>query len=339
MKTEVLAIEPLTPDVQVLRQAAAVIQRGGLVAFPTETVYGLGANALDPLAVGRIYEAKGRPSVNPVIVHVAEVDEARRLARDWPEVADRLAEHFWPGPLTLVLLKRDHVPAVVTAGGETVAVRIPAHPVARGLIAAAGVPLAAPSANRSMRISPTHAQHVLRGLQGRIDLLLDGGPTTGGLESTVLDVSREPPRLLRPGLVTRDQLQAVIGDVALGDETGPIPSAAELESGPMRSPGLMSRHYAPLVPLERLSGDPAARVRSLRGQGLTVGLLSFGAAPGAEADQLIEMPQDAAAYSTQLYAALHALELAGVQRILVVSPPEADAWSAVHDRLARAAKS
>ena len=188
-----------------------MLRGGGLAAFPTETVYGLGANALDAAAVARIFAAKGRPANNPLIVHLADAAQVREIAADWPESASRLAERFWPGPLTLVLPRRDIVPDIVTARGPTVAVRVPAHPVAQALLRAAALPLAAPSANRSTELSPTRAEHVLRGLEGRIDLLLDGGPTAGGIESTVLDVTIMPPRLLRPGLIGVAQLEAVIG--------------------------------------------------------------------------------------------------------------------------------
>ncbi len=199
MHTELLAVDPFSPEPERIARAAEVLRRGGLVAFPTETVYGLGANALDPNAVAGIFHAKGRPANNPVIVHVAEARDVLRVVADWPEIAERLAQRFWPGPLTLVLPKRAGVPDVVTAGGPTVAVRVPAHPVALALLRAVGVPIAAPSANRSTQLSPTRAEHVQRGLDGLIDLILDGGPTTGGLESTVLDVTTTPPRLLRPG--------------------------------------------------------------------------------------------------------------------------------------------
>src|SRR5437763_8542920 len=235
----------LTADSAAIASAADVLRSGGLVAFPTETVYGLGANALDADAVGRIFAAKGRPAANPIIVHVADAAGVGAVVADWPDAAARLAERFWPGPLTLVLPKRDAVPDVVTAGGPTVAVRVPAHPVAHALLRAAGVPVAAPSANRSSELSPTTAGHVLHGLGGRIDLILDAGPCPGGIESTVLDVTNDPPRLLRPGLVTPAQIEAVIG---------PIQRFGEPAGSVLRSPGLLAKHYAPRAPLE-LAGD------------------------------------------------------------------------------------
>ncbi len=331
MPTIVLPVNPIEPEAQVIARAAAVLRGGGLVAFPTETVYGLGANALDPGAVGRIFTAKGRPATNPLIVHVTEAAEVARVAASWPEVAGRLAVRFWPGPLTLVLSRRACVPDAVTAGGPTVAVRVPAHPVAQALLRAAGVPVAAPSANRSTRLSPTRAEHVLAGLDGRIDMLLDGGPTAGGLESTVLDVTAEPPRLLRPGLITPDALAEVLGDA-------PQRTGSPAGAGPLRSPGMLARHYAPRTPLECVAANGRERVEALCQEGLRVGWLApEGAAAMAGPDiRQVIMPADPAAYAAQLYAVLHALDVAGLDRIVVALPPDTDAWLAVRDRLRRA---
>ncbi len=330
MHTEVLPIDAEQPDPGAIARAAAVLRAGGLVAFPTETVYGLGANALDATAVGRIFAAKGRPAHNPLIVHVAAVGDAGRVAASWPESAARLAARFWPGPLTLVLPKRPEVPATVTAGGPTVAVRVPAHPIALALIRAAGAPVAAPSANRSGYISPTRADHVLRGLDGRIDMVLDVGPVPGGIESTVLDLTSEPPRLLRPGLVSPAEIEAILGPVARS-----APAAAPAES-PLPSPGMLSRHYAPRAPLELADGDGRASVEELRRAGLRVGWLAFGGADLAGVT-VVAMPADPDGYAARLYAALHALDGAGVDRIIVARPPESDEWLAVRDRLRRAA--
>ncbi|HTU92605.1 MAG TPA: L-threonylcarbamoyladenylate synthase, partial [Gemmataceae bacterium] len=247
MKTDVVAVDPAVPKAEALAEAARVLRGGGLVAFPTETVYGLGANALDASAVARIFAAKGRPANNPLIVHVANAGEARNVVADWPASAALLAEYFWPGPLTLVLPKRDTVPDVVTAGGPTVAVRVPAHPVAQALSRAADLPIAAPSANRSTELSPTRAEHVLRGLDGRIEMLLDGGPTSGGIESTVLDLTATPPRLLRPGLIGVAEIEAVIGSLA---RVCSLTVAVQNSPQPLPSPGMMPRHYAPRTPLE-----------------------------------------------------------------------------------------
>ena len=198
METVVLKVDSHSPDAAAIRRAAAVIRAGGLVAFPTETVYGLGANGLDAAAVARIFEAKGRPATNPVILHVSDASEVLNVAADWPETAAQLAAAFWPGPLTLVVPKADRVPSIVTAGGPTVAVRCPNHRVALALIREAGVPIAAPSANRSTELSPTRAEHVLKSLNGRIDLLLDGGPCSGGIESTVVDATGDMPARASP---------------------------------------------------------------------------------------------------------------------------------------------
>jgi L-threonylcarbamoyladenylate synthase len=314
---------------EALTRGAEALRAGGLVAFPTETVYGLGANALDAAAVHRVFAAKGRPAANPVIVHLAGAEEVGRAASDWPEAAGRLAERFWPGPLTFVLPRAPALPAVVTAGGPTVAVRVPAHPVARELIRRAGVPVAAPSANRSTRLSPTRAEHVLRDLAGAIDLILDGGPTAGGIESTVLDVTGPRARLLRPGLVSRAEIEAVIGpvDAPVGvDEAVALPS-----------PGMMARHYAPRTPLEAVEGDGAERVRALAGEGKRVAWVTwFAAGEVPSGAVLVRLPSDPAGYAARLYAALHELDQAGVERIVVALPPAGDGWLAVRDRLRRA---
>jgi L-threonylcarbamoyladenylate synthase len=333
MQTVVLPVNPTEPEADVIARAAAVLRGGGLVAFPTETVYGLGANALEPAAVARIFAAKGRPATNPLIVHVAQPADALRVAATWPDAAARLAERFWPGPLTLVLPRRDEVPDAVTAGGPTVAVRLPAHPVARALIRAAGVPVAAPSANRSAQLSPTRAEHVLTGLDGRIDLLLDGGPTAGGLESTVLDVTAAPPRLLRPGLVTPAEVEAVLGGIARSAPPG-APTGE-----PLPSPGMQRRHYAPRAVLECVEGDGQERAEELARAGVSVGWLAWGEVPGA-ADagvRVVAMPRDPKAYARSLYAVLHSLDACGVGRIVVASPPDTEEWLAVRDRLRRAA--
>src|SRR5262245_4177267 len=300
MTTHVLQIDASNPSCEAIEQAAAVIQRGGLVAFPTETVYGLGANALDANAVAGIFRAKGRPGNNPLIVHVTDIVAARELATEWSDAADRLAQRFWPGPLSLVVPKQSYVPDIVTAGGPTVALRVPANTVARALLSAAAVPIAAPSANRSNRISPTRAEHVLRSLDGRIDLLLDGGPTSGGLESTVLDVSRKPARLLRPGLLTREELQAALGDEVLAGNFHQA-DLAQSATTAMPSPGMLSRHYAPTVPMECIAGSAMARVRELCFDEIRVGWLACNEElpeplPGLIA---IRMPLDPASYSVE----------------------------------------
>ncbi len=332
MHTEVLAVNPDAPEPEVIARAAEVLRRGGLVAFPTETVYGLGAAALDPAAVARIFEAKGRPATNPLIVHVARAEEARELTTGWPRAAERLAARFWPGPLTLVLPRGPRIPDLVTAGGPTVALRVPAHPVALALLRAAGLPVAAPSANRSASLSPTQAGHVLRGLGGHIELILDGGPTAGGLESTVLDVTADPPRLLRPGLVTPAEIEAEIGPILR-------PGQREQAAGqPLRSPGMLGRHYAPSAPLECVAEDGGTRVEELLRAELRVGWVRIGAGEEKERPGLvvIALPGEPSAYAAGLYAALHALDEARVDRIVVTLPPQTEEWLAVQDRLRRA---
>lgn len=339
MLTEVLTPALDSEPGAAIARAATVLRAGGLVAFPTETVYGLGAVATDHAAVSRIFAAKGRAATNPVIVHVADIASARALVRAWPPQAQQLAEQFWPGPLTLVLPKANLIPDVVTAGGPTVGLRVPAHPLALALVRATEQPIAAPSANRSQRISPTTAAHVLKQLAGRIDLVIDGGPTMGGLESTVLDLSGAQPRLLRPGLVTRAELEVALGETVLG---GPHEAAA---GDVARSPGLEARHYAPQVPLELIDVSSAQDAGSAQlvekycQAHRLIGWLPLGSDYGLKLANLrtLVLPDDPRQYSTKLYAALHELEDAGVERILVEMPPDLPAWQAVRDRLRRGA--
>jgi L-threonylcarbamoyladenylate synthase len=333
MATPVLRVDPqaVDPHTDVIVRAAAVLRRGGLVAFPTETVYGLGANALDAAAVGRIFTAKGRPGNNPLIVHLADAADVTQVAHAWPKSAQRLAVRFWPGPLTLVLPRGPAVPDAVTAGRPTVAVRVPAHPVARALLRAAGVPLAAPSANRSTRLSPTRAEHVVRDLDERIDLILNGGPTSGGIESTVLDLTTQPPRLLRPGPIEPAALEAVLGPVARG--------GSATQTGALPSPGMLPRHYAPRTPLVCVEGDGRAEVAALAATNTRVGWLTYFPAPVEDVPSGVvwmELPPDPVGYAAGLYATLHALDEQGLDRIVVALPPEGDAWLAVRDRLRRA---
>lgn len=339
MSARILALDPAAPDPGVLEEAAAVLRAGGLVAFPTETVYGLGANALDAEAVQRIFTAKGRPSYNPVIAHVADIAGAQALVTDWPPLAQALAERFWPGPLTLALPKRDIVPEVVTAGRATVAVRIPAHPVARALIAAAGVPVAAPSANRFTELSPVTAAQVARSLGDRVDLILDGGRTDVGIESTVVDLTETPPVLLRPGTITRAELEAI---------TGPLgtPAPVARDDAPRAAPGMIARHYAPRARVRLVSSEhfaSAAREAIARASAradarvaaLTWSPHGFAAAMTVPTHH--QLPSDASGYAAGLYAALHAVDEAGCDEVLVETPPAEAAWDGVRDRLTRAA--
>jgi L-threonylcarbamoyladenylate synthase len=309
-----------------LDEAAALLRRSGLVAFPTETVYGLGALALEPLAVRAIYAAKGRPLTNPLIVHVLGEDEARPLLARWPLEARQLAARFWPGPLTLVLPRTPLVPDECTAGGDTVGVRAPSHPAARALLERVGEPLAAPSANRAEHVSPTSAAHVLRDLNGRIDAVLDGGRCAYGIESTVLALDPSGPRLLRKGAISRAEIEELIGPV----EQGPGPGAQVAQS-----PGQQRRHYAPaaLVRLAPRAGLAAAAAQ-LPGR---TGVLLRGDTPAPPAVTVARLPDDPAGYARGLYAALRDLEDADCSAILIeLVPPEVE-WDAVRDRLLRAA--
>lgn len=244
--------ENLKESIPIL-QAAKVLKQGGLVAFPTETVYGLGANGLDAEAVADIFAAKGRPADNPLILHIASMGAIHQIVREMPPLAIRLAQAFWPGPLTLVLPKSAIVPSKTTGGLDTVAVRMPAHPVALALIQAAEVPVAAPSANKSGRPSPTEAAHVVTDLLGRIDVILDGGPTGVGVESTVVDCTGKRPVILRPGGVSKEALEEIVGTVEIDPY---VLGSREIESGPVRSPGMKYKHYAPKASAILVEGDP-----------------------------------------------------------------------------------
>ncbi|NLZ44087.1 MAG: threonylcarbamoyl-AMP synthase [Clostridia bacterium] len=251
-KTKIIKIDAVKPEEAYLREAAAILQQGGLVAFPTETVYGLGAAVTHPQAVQRVYSVKGRPADNPLIVHLDSYERLPLVAAAIPPAARRLAGKFWPGPLTMVLPKKATIPEEVSAGLPTVAVRVPAHPVALRLLALAGVPVAAPSANLSGRPSPTLGSHVAEDLDGLVEMILDAGPTGVGLESTVLDLTGKTPRILRPGGVTREMLEEVFGAGGV-DEADP----AAMESGRPLAPGMKYRHYAPKAPLYLVVGEPA----------------------------------------------------------------------------------
>ena len=339
-----LRVDPSAPDPAAIARAAECLRDGGLVAFPTETVYGLGVHALDRDAVRRLYAAKGRPASDPLIVHVSSRDDVHRLVSREPEIVDELARRFWPGPLTLILPRSAAVPDEITAGLDTVAVRVPAHPVAQALIRAAGVPIAAPSANLFSRPSPTQAAHVIDDLDGRIDMVIDGGSTTVGVESTVLDVTRGTPVILRPGGVTLDALRAVVPGVRASTVTG--------GDAAMPSPGLLEKHYSPRAPLTLYTGDMAkarARVgsdaeRLIRAEGARIGLVVYSEdrdASLASADVLVmdlgprEHLEIAAA---RLYAALRDLDRAQVDRILALDVTgEGGLAAAIRDRLTRAA--
>ncbi|MFM2222883.1 MAG: hypothetical protein RLZZ78_1140 [Armatimonadota bacterium] len=310
-----------------LTEAAARLRTGQLVAFPTETVYGLGADALNPEAVAAIFEAKGRPATNPVIVHVADIASARALSTEWTPLADALAQRFWPGPLTLVVRASMDVPSIVMAGGSTVGIRIPAHDGARALIAAAGCPVAAPSANRSEAISPTRAVHVAAGLGDWVDdlLIIDGGDCQVGIESTVVDVTGDVAIVLRPGDVSEADIAEVVEVAAAGAVRG---------AGPARSPGQAVRHYAPRCPVDVLPFGDIPGMELLSDDG--VWLLWMGENP-PQGERVVALGMDPKAVAARLYAAMHQADDAGARRIVVAGLPTGPAWVAVADRLRRAA--
>lgn len=349
MKTSRFTIhssDNLTAETAAIAECVKLLRQGGLVAIPTETVYGLAANALNSAAVARIFETKGRPAWDPLIVHVSGFDMVSRVAAEFPEKAQQLAHRFWPGPLTLLLPKSAELPNAVTAGRDTVAVRMPAHPVAHALIASADLPLAAPSANRFGRVSPTTAEHVLTELNGRIDAILDAGPTEIGVESTVLDPLRNPPLLLRPGGVTREQIEAIVGRIELYSR----PAHAAPQA--LASPGLTARHYAPTARLVLIDGERDALLKAIRDhvaseaeRGNYVGVL----APDDWIDETTLAAGGIVLFAwgswgdwhqlgRNLFAGLRYLDKPGVNVILCPLPSEEGMGLALRDRLTRAAR-
>jgi len=312
---------------QDIAQAAAILKRGGLVAFPTETVYGLGADADNPAAVKRLYAVKGRPAAHPVIVHLADAAQLPQWAREVPEAARKLVAAFWPGPLTLILKRAPRVGDAITGGQDTVGLRVPAHPVARALLAAFGGGVAAPSANRFGHVSATTAEHAREEFDGSIDLVLDGGPCEVGLESTIVDVSGERPMLLRPGRISAEDVERALG----------APLATRTDTAP-RAPGTLAVHYAPQTPAVLV---PATMLRDravdLLRRGQRVAVLAHSVPPPAAGGHLVWIlsPGDAAGYAHELYANLRHLDQARCSVILIEQPPSAAEWAAVSDRLAR----
>jgi L-threonylcarbamoyladenylate synthase len=295
-----------------IKDAAQILRDGGLVAFPTETVYGLGANALDASAVAKIYEMKGRPESSPLIVHASSIEMARTLVSAWPREAEELAQRWWPGPLTLVLPKAAQIPDIVTAGLATVGVRIPAHPLALELIEAAGIPLAAPSANRFGELSPTTAAHV-RAAFGDLVPVLDGGPTRVGIESTVVSIADGKLTLLRPGMIALGEMERAVA-----------PEGAH----PHPSPGMAARHYSPRTPL--LLVDTPSEMPDRRGAYVwwnTSGLTA----------RSLRLPANPVGYAQRIYSVLHDLDEEKWPWIAVEAPPDTDEWAAIADRLKRAA--
>jgi L-threonylcarbamoyladenylate synthase len=311
-----------------IERAVAALRAGGLVAFPTETVYGLGADASNPQAVGRIFQVKGRPSTHPVIVHLADAVQLADWAREIPEDARRLAKQFWPGPLTIILKRARGVSDVVTGGQDTVALRVPAHPVAQQLIAGFGGGIAAPSANRHGRVSATTAEHVRREFGAAVDCVLDGGEAQVGIESAIVDLSGASPALLRPGWITAAEIE----------KTLKAPLAAPAADAP-RAPGTLAAHYAPRTPLMLVEGDLLVELAAtLTRQGKKVAALAFSPArPLSAGVSWTVAPRAAAGYAHALYASLRRLDESGCDAIIVEKPPQAAEWAAINDRLARAA--
>ncbi len=355
MRTEIIKIDINTPDWdKQLDHAAEVLKAGGLVAFPTETVYGLGANALDTKAVEGVFKAKGRPSDNPLIVHIADIGVLESLVNTVPETAPLLMETFWPGPLTLVMPKSDKVPSIITAGLDTVAIRMPSHPIALALIKKAGVPLAAPSANSSGRPSPTLAKHVAEDLSGKIDIIIDGGSTNIGLESTVLDVASGQPTILRPGGITLEQLQQLLGTVGSDLELSPEPAGnlADTPPPPPRSPGMKHRHYAPNAVLllvqgqhDRVVNEIGRRAELYLNEGTAIGILTTNETAALYEPTLYTtcrilslgsrlQPETLA---SNLFRCLREFDEKAVEVILAESPEVAGIGLAVMNRLTKAA--
>ena len=316
-----------------VRRAAELLRAGELVALPTETVYGLAANALDPRAVAKIFQAKGRPAHNPIIVHIASVEMATRCVTTWPEVAEKLAQSFWPGPLTVVLPCAKEIPDVVTAGGPTVGVRWPSHPFIQAVIRECGFPLAAPSANLSNQISPTNAEHVRKQLGAKIRLIVDGGQSQVGIESTVLDLTTEPPGVLRPGMIHEESLIAVTGDL-VSHRRKPLAGGETL-----RSPGLLAKHYAPKAKLVVLDWRDTADLRSrIAHPASRTHIVAHTHIPSGEGFASVSViPHDAEAFARAIYAELHRCDAAGAELIVVEALPETAQWRAIADRLRRAA--
>ena len=336
MKTEILPTHTKALFEAAVKRAAELLRAGEVVALPTETVYGLAANALDENAVAKIFQIKGRPAHNPIIIHVADIEMARRCVKNFSVAAEKFSQSFWPGPLTLVLPRADQIPDNVTAGGQTVGVRWPSHPIMQAVIRACGFPLAAPSANLSNQISPTNATHVHAQLAGKIALIVDGGQAQVGIESTVLDLTVSPARILRPGMIHAESLAAVAGEIQSSKSEVQSPKSA------LRSPGMLEKHYSPKAKLMVLNwkdeADLLAQLSTFNFQLATVHILAHTKIPlGFAPENVCVIPHDAEAFARSLYGELHRCDAAGAKLIIVEAPPETAEWSGIVDRLQRAA--
>lgn len=334
MQTQILPAH--TPELfqKTVRRAAELLRGGEVVALPTETVYGLAANALDESAVEKIFRAKGRPAHNPVIVHVASLEMAKRCVTAFPALAEGLARAFWPGPLTLVLPHAAAIPKIVTAGGQTVGVRWPSHPLIQAIIRECDFPLAAPSANLSNQVSPTNAAHVRKQLDGKIAAIVDGGQASVGIESSVLDLTVSPPKILRPGMIHRESLAAAGFPSA--------PAGGIDQSDMLKSPGQLKKHYAPRAKLLMLRWKDDAELKSkiqnskLKAENCHV--IAHARIPSPESfARVCVIPHDAEAFARAIYAEMHHCDDAGAEAIVVEAPPDAPEWAGISDRLCRAA--
>jgi L-threonylcarbamoyladenylate synthase len=333
MKAEILLTHNRALFEAAVKRATELLRAGKVVALPTETVYGLAANALDAAAVAKIYEAKGRPAHNPIIVHVASTEMARRCVANWPSVAEDLGRSFWPGPLTVVLPKAKEIPDIVTAGGHTVGVRWPSHPFIQAVIRECGFPLAAPSANPSNQVSSTNAEHVRKTLGDKIPLVVDGGQSQVGIESTVIDLTSEPPMVLRPGMIHEESLVAVTGELVssrkktLGGE------------GTLKSPGMLEKHYAPKAKLVMLDWKDGPDLKSqIKHPTSRIQVIAHTHIPSGEGFEGVSViPHDAEAFARAIYAELHRCDEAGTELIVVEALPDLPQWRGIADRLARAA--
>lgn len=332
MQTEMLTIETPEGFDLAAERAAALLRKGAIVALPTETVYGLAGNIFNQKAIKKIFAVKGRSPANPLIVHIGSIEMARECALNWPTTAEILARRFWPGPLTLVLEKRPSVPDIVTAAGETVALRWPAHPFMQAVIAKCKVPLAAPSANLSAHVSPTTAEHVLKDLSGKIPLIIDAGPSPVGIESTVVDLTVRPFRVLRPGMITEKQVAEALGVETASHDKG--------ESSVLKSPGLLEKHYSPRARLVILSwSDQEDLHRQAVEGGINRGRTHLIAhdriPPQGDFARVAVIPPDPEAYARALYAELRRADEEGAETIVVESVPQSAEWEGIRDRLAR----